>query len=1076
MRGFSRLAVRSGKRLNERTKPVRTRLRVEMLEARLMLSHEGDPLDPVIFQLPLDLQTLLDEEAAAPGDVNVSPFPQTTYTTLANGMPVLNSLPNAPAAIYIDFDGGVYHGSFTVEPYDVDGAATTFNVTEQETIAEAWRHLSVYFAMFNVNVTTVQPSKPVAWLLVGNNFSGGQSYVNVFPNSRPESRNQAADARTRLSGLAHEFGHNFGNQHTANYNNLGVKTSEYHGAFDPLHGPIMGIDYSGIIHKWTTWHSRTGANVLQDDMAVIAADLDNFGGDGYRADDVGGSIATAMALTTIGTTQAKVGIIERLTDVDVFSFASVGGTYSILVGRDNPSGVDVKVSILDATGAVLSQEDGDPRAVPYTMVNDSHMTLALPAGTFYVKVESHGNYGDQGQYIVRVDPLAAGWQAEDVGLNGVPGFSGYDAETGAYSVAGSGTDIAGTADGFQYLYQSLSGSGSITVRVSGLDNTSSGAKAGIMIRDTLAENARNATLVITPTSGIQWSARSTVGGSTSTSTAAGSFAPTWLRLVRSGNTFTAFRSTDGETFTQVGSSRTVTMGTTVSIGMVASAKNNIRLTTATIDSVSLTGAINVPAALNALPAPENLAVSTITSNSVALAWAAVVLPGDTNGDGAVNLTDYTNVRDNFGNSGLGDANRDGVVDAVDFRLVKDNFGTIVQSYRVERASDGINYVQVGTTGPAVTTFTNTSLADFQRYTYRVLTVNGSGVSVPSNVVAATTRAGAVSNLNIISYSSSQLIPDWSDASGEVNYRVERSADGVSGWTTRATTAKNVPTINDSGLASNTRYFYRVVTLESGNNISATSSIVSAYTRLATVTGLAFVSQAANQLVLGWNAVAGATSYLVERSLDDSTYTTVASNLAVTTFTDNSVAAATEYFYRVTGVNVNTRGVASADISTTTPAAAGGEAAEIAASAGEAASAADAANAVAAAGSAPDVRGRVNEMSGGPISQGRSDRLVLNWAHGDRRDTVAGNFQANRDFDDAHRPQRLAGSIAWAAARDALPLSLKSRQAAVDSTLADNDSLGRHESHLPECLLQIIAAHRRKPTAREVDRPFLTKLT
>ena len=283
--------------------------------------------------------------------MNVSPFPQTTYSTLANGMPILNSLPNAPAAIYIDFDGGVYHGSTTVDPYDVDGNSATFNTTEQETIAEAWREMSVYFAMFNVNVTTVQPNKPVAWLLVGNNISGGQSYVNVFPDSRPESRNQSSDARTRVSGLAHEIGHNFGNQHTANYDNLGNKTSEYHGAFDPLHGPIMGIDYAGIIHKWTTWHNRNGATVLQDDMAVITADLDNYGGDGYRTDDFGGSIATAAALTTIGTTQASVGIIERLTDVDMFSFASVGGTYSILVGRDNPSGVDVKVSVLDATGA-----------------------------------------------------------------------------------------------------------------------------------------------------------------------------------------------------------------------------------------------------------------------------------------------------------------------------------------------------------------------------------------------------------------------------------------------------------------------------------------------------------------------------------------------------------------------------------------------------------------------------------------------------------------------------------------------------------------------------------------------------
>jgi fibronectin type 3 domain-containing protein len=1066
MRGFSRLAVRTGKRLKYRAKPTRTVLRVEVLEGRLMLHGDGDdPFAPDVPLLPVDLQALLDLEAAAPGEVNVSPFPQTTYSTLANGMPILNSLPNAPAAIYIDFDGGVYHGSTTVDPYDVDGNSATFNTTEQETIAEAWREMSVYFAMFNVNVTTVQPNKPVAWLLVGNNISGGQSYVNVFPDSRPESRNQSSDARTRVSGLAHEIGHNFGNQHTANYDNLGNKTSEYHGAFDPLHGPIMGIDYAGIIHKWTTWHNRNGATVLQDDMAVITADLDNYGGDGYRTDDFGGSIATAAALTTIGTTQASVGIIERLTDVDMFSFASVGGTYSILVGRDNPSGVDVKVSVLDATGAVLAQEDGDPRSVPYTMVNDSHMTLALPAGTFYVKVESHGNYGDQGQYVVRVDPLAAGWQAEDVGLNGVPGYSSYDASTGTYSVAGSGTDIAGTADGFQYLYQSLDGNGSITVRVDSLENTSSGAKAGIMIRESLAENARNVSLVITPTSGVQWTSRSSTGGGTSSTTVGGSFTPTWLRITRAGNIFTAQKSTDGVVWTQVGSPRTVLMGTTVSIGQVASAKNNIRLTTAILSNVSLTGAVDAPDVLNALPAPVDLVASSVTSNSVALAWSALSIPGDTNGDAAVTLADYINVRDNFGGSGLGDANGDGVVDAVDFRLVKDNFGTNVQNYRVERSSDGINFVQVGTTTPGVTTFTNTGLSDFQRYTYRVLAVNSSGISPPSSDVSVTTHAGAVSNLNIISYSSSQLIPDWSDASGEANYRVERSADGVTGWVTRATTAKNVPTINDSSLVPNTKYYCRVVTLEVGNVVSATSSVVSAYTRLATVTGLKFLSQAANQLVLGWNAVSGATTYLVERSLDDVTYSTIISNLAVTGFTDNSVAAATKYYYRVTGINANTRGVASNDISTTTPAAGAAAAAAVAA----AASASGAASASAeAAGPGPDILGRLNGTRAGSAAPRLGDYVAAGRGHGDDRQGHDNQLQDDHGQEGADRSLRFVGAQS--------PPPVTPTLVAVDNTLANDDSLGRHASRLSDSLLQSIAGHRRKPEAREVDRSFSSKPT
>lgn len=55
----------------------------------------------------------------------------------------------------------------------------------------------------------------------------------------------------------------------------------------------------------------------------------------------------------------------------------------------------------------------------------------------------------------------------------------------------------------------------------------------------------------------------------------------------------------------------------------------------------------------------------------------VVLPGDTNGDGNVNLVDLNNVRNHFGANGpgvLGDTNGDGQVNLVDLNAVRNNFG------------------------------------------------------------------------------------------------------------------------------------------------------------------------------------------------------------------------------------------------------------------------------------------------------------------------------------------------------------------------------------------------------------------
>lgn len=50
-------------------------------------------------------------------------------------------------------------------------------------------------------------------------------------------------------------------------------------------------------------------------------------------------------------------------------------------------------------------------------------------------------------------------------------------------------------------------------------------------------------------------------------------------------------------------------------------------------------------------------------------------PGDTNGDGQVDLTDLNNVRNHFSGAGVGDTNGDGIVDLVDLNAVRNNFGT-----------------------------------------------------------------------------------------------------------------------------------------------------------------------------------------------------------------------------------------------------------------------------------------------------------------------------------------------------------------------------------------------------------------
>lgn len=81
--------------------------------------------------------------------------------------------------------------------------------------------------------------------------------------------------------------------------------------------------------------------------------------------------------------------------------------------------------------------------------------------------------------------------------------------------------------------------------------------------------------------------RSTTGALSSYTYGDPGAAPEWVRLVRVGDTFTAYRSHDGANWEELGSA-TVAMGRDVFIGLAVTSHNNGVLNTATFDSVTAT--------------------------------------------------------------------------------------------------------------------------------------------------------------------------------------------------------------------------------------------------------------------------------------------------------------------------------------------------------------------------------------------------------------------------------------------------------------------------------------------------------
>jgi Fibronectin type III domain len=151
-------------------------------------------------------------------------------------------------------------------------------------------------------------------------------------------------------------------------------------------------------------------------------------------------------------------------------------------------------------------------------------------------------------------------------------------------------------------------------------------------------------------------------------------------------------------------------------------------------------------------------------------------------------------------------------------------------YQVFRSTGTEMWLTVGTTEPDVTAFRDDGLTAGTTYFYRVVAITDAGTAPPSDVVSATTSAGPQSSTTLTCSSTSPDAIDlsWTDVDGETGYRIERSADGVSDWTTIATTGQDVTVYSDAGLSPSTTYYFRVFAENDGGE-SSPSNVSSATT-------------------------------------------------------------------------------------------------------------------------------------------------------------------------------------------------------------------------------------------------------
>jgi regulation of enolase protein 1 (concanavalin A-like superfamily) len=162
------------------------------------------------------------------------------------------------------------------------------------------------------------------------------------------------------------------------------------------------------------------------------------------------------------------------------------------------------------------------------------------------------------------------------------------------TMSAAGTDIWNFTDECRFAYKRLSGNGAIVVKVDSLVNTDGWAKAGVMIRESLAADAAHAGVVITPSNGVSFVRRPFAANESVQINQTGVAAPYWVKLTRTDNVFKAEHSADGKTWTSVGtdpaaSQATITMAATVYIGVCLTSHNANATTTAQFSNITTSG-------------------------------------------------------------------------------------------------------------------------------------------------------------------------------------------------------------------------------------------------------------------------------------------------------------------------------------------------------------------------------------------------------------------------------------------------------------------------------------------------------
>jgi hypothetical protein len=365
--------------------------------------------------------------------------------------------------------------------------------------------------------------------------------------------------------------------------------------------PAGGQTFDAVTGSWTLQGGGTAIGGISDQFHFV-----------WQRIPGAADVAARVTSQTDMNLAAKSGVMLRATTDPSSAFYAAFVTRGGILVQQRPSQGAAATSLLDSAGAVpayLWVGESNGSAITYES-SDGYTWSPVPGSGASVNLGSSPlgglavTSGDSTQLssaiVDRVVvgtsapaplppvPCPATWSCADIGNPTPAGSDSFDPGTGTWTIQAGGADITGISDQFHFDWQSLTGVGSVSAHVVSQTNSSSNAKAGIMLRTSADPGSPNYAVLVSPGVGIKVQVRSAQGGTTTKIANPTGTAPVYLEVTRSGNTLSSYTSPDGATWTLIpGSTATVSLGSTVLAGLAVTSHNSRVNCTVVMNSVSV---------------------------------------------------------------------------------------------------------------------------------------------------------------------------------------------------------------------------------------------------------------------------------------------------------------------------------------------------------------------------------------------------------------------------------------------------------------------------------------------------------